>query len=106
MPVDRPRTAVPSASIRRRVWPLSSVQPGGAVAIHPFLEDGFFDQERIDTMSEALASACRELGLTAKDDAEVRLLAKRIIALAKEGIHEPALLKAAAVTALPGRQKE
>jgi hypothetical protein len=74
--------------------------------VRPFLEDGFFEQELIDTMSEALAGACRELGVTAKDDPEVRLLAKRIIELAKEGIHESALLKAAAVKALPGRQKQ
>ena len=68
--------------------------------IRPFLDGQFFEQELIDTMSEALRDACRELGLKEKDNAAVRLLAKRIIDKAQEGIHDPALLKAAALDGL------
>jgi len=65
--------------------------------ICPFLDGEVFDQDLIDTMSRALAEACRELGLQDKEDAAVRLLAKRIIDRAHEGIHDRALLKAAAM---------
>ena len=68
--------------------------------IRPFLEGEFFEQELIDTMGLALADACRELGLKDKEDAAVQLLAKRIIDEAKQGIHDRALLKAAALKGL------
>jgi hypothetical protein len=69
------------------------------VPIRPFLEGQIFEQEHIDAMSKALADACQELGLKDKEDAIVRLLAKRIIDCAREGIHDPALLRAAATRA-------
>jgi urease gamma subunit len=73
--------------------------------IRPFLEGDVFEQELIDAMSKALADACRELGLKDKEDAAVRLLAKRIIDSAREGIHDPTLLKAAAVKGLGPARK-
>ena len=68
--------------------------------IRPFLDGQFFDPELIDTMSQALADACRSLGLKDKEDAAVRLLALRIIKEARTGIHDRALLKAAALKGL------
>ena len=68
--------------------------------IRQFLEGQVFGQDLIDNMSKALAGACRELGLQVKNDPAVQLVAKRIIAMAKEGIHEPALLKAAVLKGL------
>ena len=68
--------------------------------IRPFLEGEFFDPDLIETMSQALADACKTLGLKDKDDAAVRLLALRIIASAREGIHDQELLKAAALKGL------
>ena len=65
--------------------------------IRPYLEGEAFEQELIETMGQALADACTALGLKNKDDAAVRLLAMRIIAEAKEGIHDRALLTAAAL---------
>ena len=56
-------------------------------------------------MGRALADACRELGLKDKEDPAVRLLAKRIIDKAQEGIHDPALLKAAALDGLCATQR-
>src|SRR5689334_9746138 len=72
----------------------------GAVPIRPYLEGEAFEHEFLDTMSHALADACRELGLKDKEDAAVRLLAMRIIAEAKQGIHDRASLKAAATKGL------
>jgi urease gamma subunit len=78
---------------------------GAAMPIHPFLEGEVFEQELIDTMSKALADACRELGLKHKEDAAVRLLARRIIDATRDGIHDPELLTAAALAGLgPTRQ--
>jgi hypothetical protein len=68
--------------------------------IRPFLDGEFFDPELIDTMSHALADACTTLGLKDKEDAAVRLIATRIIKEARAGVHDPALLKAAAIKGL------
>ena len=68
--------------------------------IVPFLDDEFFDPELVVTMSQALADACTTLGLKDKEDAAVRLLAMRIIKEAREGVHDCALLKAAAIKGL------
>ena len=65
--------------------------------IRPFLEGEFFDPEVIKTMGQALGDACTALGLKDKEDAAVRLIAKRIIDAAREGVHDRALLKAAAI---------
>jgi hypothetical protein len=67
------------------------------VPIRPFLEGEFFEPELIEIMSRALADACTTLGLKDKEDAVVRLLAMRIIKAAREGIHDSALLKEAAI---------
>ena len=68
--------------------------------IRPYIDGEVFEQELIDVMSQALADACATLGLKDKEDAAVRLLATRIIAGAKQGIHNRALLKAAALNGL------
>ena len=73
--------------------------------IRPFLDGDVFEQEVIDVMTAALADACRELGLKDKEDAAVRLLARRIIDQARQGIHDPGLLRAAALEGL-GTQRE
>jgi hypothetical protein len=76
------------------------------VPIRPFLEGDVFEQEMIDVMSKARAGACRELGLQDKEDAAVRLLARRIIDQAKQGIHDPALLQAAALDGLGAQRRQ
>lgn len=68
--------------------------------IRPYLEDEFFDPELIETMSRALADTCMTLGLKDRQDAAVRLLAMRIIKAARDGVHDLALLKAAALEGL------
>lgn len=73
--------------------------------IRPFLEGDVFEQELIDAMSKALAEACGELGLKDKEDVAVRLLALRIIDAARDGIHDPPLLKAAALKGLGHTRK-
>jgi len=73
--------------------------------IRPFLDGEFFAPELIDTMSQALADACKTLGLVDKEDAAVRLLALRIIAQARHGVHDRALLEAAALEGLAPAMK-
>ena len=68
--------------------------------IRSFIDGEYFEQELIGTMSEALADACRALGLKDKDDAAVRFLAKRIVEEARAGVHDRSLLKAAAIKGL------
>jgi len=68
--------------------------------IRPYLDGEFFDPELIDTMSRALADACTTLGLKDREDAAVRLLAMRIIQAVRDGVHDRALLKAAALEGL------
>ena len=67
--------------------------------IRPFIEGEFFDPELIQTMSQALADACAALGLQ-QEDAAVRLVAVCIIEQARAGVHERALLTAAALRGL------
>ncbi len=68
--------------------------------IRPFLDGETFESELIDTMSAALAGACKTLGLKDKEDAAVRLLAIRIIGAARAGVRDGARLEAAALEGL------
>jgi|SRR5690348_6227051 len=86
--------AISWAAFRGSVWGSASVP------IRPFLDGEYFEQELIDTMSQALADACTTLGLKDKHDAAVGLLAKRIIEEARAGVHDRELLKAAAIKGL------
>jgi hypothetical protein len=91
---------------RKRYGSIAVRAAGGPVAmpIRPFLEGEFFEPELITMMSEALADACKALGLKDKEDAAVRLLAMRIIEEARNGVHERALLTAAALRGLSSFQ--
>ena len=73
---------------------------GSGMPIGPYLDGEGFDSETIGTMGQALADACTMLGLKDKEDAAVRLLAMRIIAQARAGTRDRALLKAAALQGL------
>ncbi len=73
--------------------------------IRPFLNGQYFEQELLDTMGQALADTCMTLGLKNKDDAAVRLLVMRIIKKASDGVHDRALLKAAALEGLRPDEK-
>lgn len=70
---------------------------GLAVPIRPFLDGEAFNPEAIESMGRALADACLALGLKDREDAITKILAMRIIDLAREGAHEPEVLKAAAL---------
>jgi hypothetical protein len=70
------------------------------MSIRQFVNGQAFEPQTIQVMSEALTAACKALGLKEKDDAANRLLATRIIDLARDGIHDPGLLKAAALAGL------
>ncbi len=59
-----------------------------------------FDPETIARMSEALTGACRSLGLAERDDPATRLVAQKILELARGGEHDAQRLEAAALAAL------
>jgi hypothetical protein len=63
--------------------------------IRKFIEGEAFDPETINIMSEALANACGSLRLVDKDDPLIRLVALKIIELARDGEQDPARLTAA-----------
>jgi len=67
--------------------------------IRPFLDGQAFNPEMIESMSKALAGACEALGLRQKPDLAIRIVATCIIDHARNGIHDPELLKVAAVCA-------
>jgi urease gamma subunit len=67
------------------------------VPIRKFIEHDGFDPETILNMNAALFGACRALGLKVKDDEATRLLAMRIIELARDGERNPERLRAAAL---------
>jgi hypothetical protein len=63
--------------------------------IRPFLAGQPFDPETIATMSTALESVCKALGLNIVDDPATRLVAQKIIELTQRGIRDAEMLSAA-----------
>ena len=53
--------------------------------IIPFLRDSAFGPQDIQAMSQALDQVCTSLGVADSDNEERRIIAERIIALAKGG---------------------
>jgi len=70
------------------------------MSISKFLDGHVFDPDTVQTMSEALAGASRSLGLADRDDAVTRLVAMRIIELARNGERDAERLTAAALEIL------
>jgi hypothetical protein len=68
--------------------------------IQAFLDRHAFDPEAVHRMSEALTAACRALGLVDRDDPATRLVAIKIIELARQGERDPQRLEAGALRAL------
>ena len=63
------------------------------MTIVPFLEDRVFGPEDIQAMSTALEDVCKTLNLADEAKSERELLAKKIIALARQGERNAALLR-------------
>ena len=63
------------------------------MAILPFLEDSVFGPKDIQTMSTALEDLCKILNLADEAKSERELLAKKIIALVRQGERNAALLR-------------
>ena len=77
--------------------------PDGRTASMPlraFVHEAEFEPELLASMGVAFAAACEALGLTDKPDKATELVASRIIALARCGVHDPERLKAAVLTTL------
>jgi hypothetical protein len=60
--------------------------------IRKFLSDQAFDPEAIIAMSAALESVCEKLNLKMVDDPATRLIAEKIIELARGGVRDAATL--------------
>jgi hypothetical protein len=65
--------------------------------ITPFLRDQAFDPETVEAMGKALVTTCETLGLSDRNDAVTKLVAKMIIELAQQGIKNPIALHFAAM---------
>jgi hypothetical protein len=65
-----------------------------------FLDGEAFDPETIQSMGEALTGACSALGLVDRDDPATRLVATKIIALARAGERDAKRLEGGALRAL------
>jgi hypothetical protein len=57
------------------------------MSIHPFVAHEAFDPELIETMAAAFDHACARLGLADREDAITEIVARRIVVLARSGIH-------------------
>ena len=66
-----------------------------AMPLRAFVHDAEFEPELLASMGIAFAAACEALGLADKSDKATELVASRIIALARCGVHDPERLKAA-----------
>jgi hypothetical protein len=67
------------------------------MSITPFLSDQAFDPETVETMGEAFATTCEALGLSDRADAMTRLVAEKIIELARRGYRNPSVMHFAAM---------
>jgi hypothetical protein len=56
-------------------------------------EAGAFGPDDVRALASAFEASLRELGLVDRSDPAVMLVAKRIIALAKEGTRDPIVLR-------------
>jgi hypothetical protein len=63
------------------------------MTILPFLEDSVFGPRDIQAMSTALEDVCKILNLADEAKSERELLAKKIIALVRQGERNAALLR-------------
>ena len=61
--------------------------------IRPLLRDEHFTPEDIAVLTAAFENALRELKLVNRQDPAVTLVAKRIIELARQGEHDPEVLR-------------
>ena len=65
-----------------------------------FDDEAEFGPELLARMGIAFARACDALGLADKDDKLTELVAERVIAFARHGVHDPERLKAAVLASL------
>jgi hypothetical protein len=71
--------------------------------IRPLLfGSGAFTPEQIAVITTAFEDALRALGLVDRKDPAVNMVAKRVIELAKDGQHDPILLRDAVLNSFRG----
>jgi hypothetical protein len=72
--------------------------------IRSLMQPGAFGPEALAAMGDALEAACKELGDVGQPDMVREIMAGRIIGAARLGERDPARLRAAALSGLPGRR--
>jgi hypothetical protein len=65
------------------------------VPIRPLLRDGHFTPEEVATLTAVFDEVLQELRLADRNDPAAFMVAKRIIAVASQGVRDRATLKAA-----------
>ena len=78
----------------------ATVLAGWVVPIYSLLRDEYFTPEDITVLTAAFESALQDLRLVDRSDPAVTMVAKRIIDLARQGEHDPQLLRAAVLKSL------
>jgi hypothetical protein len=68
--------------------------------IRPLLRDGHFTPEDVAVLTAAFEDTLKELRLVDRNDPAVAVVAKRIIALARQGERDRATLRAAVLKSL------
>jgi hypothetical protein len=63
-------------------------------SLHPFLRDAVFEPEEIHALTVAFDDICREMDLPVTATVAREVVAMRVIDLAREGLIDPARLKA------------
>jgi len=72
--------------------------------IRSLMQPGAFGPEALAAMGDALEAACKELGDIGQPDVVREIMAGRIIGAARLGERDPARLRAAALSVVPGRR--
>ena len=70
--------------------------------IRSLMQPGAFDPEAVAAMGDALEAACKELGDIGQPDVVREIMAGRIIGAARLGERDPARLRVAALSGVPG----
>ena len=73
---------------------------GLVVPIRPLLRDSYFTPEDTTALTAVFEQSLQDLRLIDRNDPAVELVAKRIIALARQGVRNPTLLRDAVLNSL------
>jgi len=70
------------------------------MTIYTLMQGANFDRDTVNAVAAAFDAVCRELDLSTRSDPITEVVGQQIIALARQGTHDPAKLEEAARTYL------